>query len=372
MEKKKILIVSKSFHPENSPRSFRTTELVKELCRQGHDVTLYTLQNNEYQLPLVKQYGFTLKDIGKMRFPGFNPGKGDGKISFLFKRVLKRLLLMLFEYPDVELMFRVKKALKNESGYDMLISVAVPHPVHWGVAWARSKKHPIAKTWVGDCGDAYMGVIKHDSFGKLFYFKYLEKWFCRKVDVITIPHIQMQVNYYPEFRHKIVEISQGFKFEEVQAAKTAPDNPVPTFAFAGVFIRTTRNPGPLLDYIISTGKDFKFIAYTRTADILQPYKQKLGDKIEIRDYIPREELIKELGKMDFLVNIGFDPAQQAPSKLIDYYLSGRPILSLSTNQPDTKVVDEFLNGDYTNGFTYPSMDRFKIENVAAAFIKLCR
>lgn len=372
MEKKKILIVSKSFHPENSPRSFRTTELVKELCRQGHDVTLYTLQNNEYQLPLVKQYGFTLKDIGKMRFPGFNPGKGDGKISFLFKRVLKRLLLMLFEYPDVELMFRVKKALKNESGYDMLISVAVPHPVHWGVAWARSKKHPIATTWVGDCGDAYMGVIKHDSFGKLFYFKYLEKWFCRKVDVITIPHIQMQVNYYPEFRHKIVEISQGFKFEEVQAQQTAPNNAIPTFAFAGVFIRTTRNPGPLLDYIISTGKDFKFIAYTRTADILQPYKQKLGDKIEIRDYIPREELIKELGKMDFLVNIGFDPAQQAPSKLIDYYLSGRPILSLSTNQPDTTVLDEFLNGNYANGFTYPSMDRFKIENVAAAFIKLCR
>lgn len=372
MEKKKILVVSKSFHPENSPRSFRTTELVKELCRQGHDVTLYTLQNSEYQLPLAKQFGFTLKDLGKLRFPSFNTKKGEGKISFTFKRVMKRLLLMLFEYPDIELMFKVKKALKKESGYDMLISVAVPHPVHWGVAWARTKVHPIAKTWVGDCGDAYMGVIKHDSFGKLFYFKYLEKWFCRKVDVITIPHLQMQVNYYPEFRHKIVEISQGFKFEEVQAETGTVNNPVPTFAFAGVFIRTTRNPGPLLDYIISTGKDFKFIAYTRTADVLAPYKQKLGDKIEIRDYIPREQLIKELGKMDFLVNIGFDPAQQAPSKLIDYYLSGRPILCLNTNTPDKKTTDEFLNGDYTNGFKYPSMDRFKIENVAAAFLQLCR
>lgn len=372
MEKKKILVVSKSFHPENSPRSFRTTELVKELCRQGHDVTLYTLKNDEYQQPLVKQYSFTLKDLGKLRFKNFVFKKTDGKATILFKRIMVRVMLMFFEYPDIELMFKVKKALKNESGYDLLISVAVPHPVHWGVAWARKKNHPIAKTWVADCGDAYMGVIKHDSFGKAFYFKYLEKWFCRKADVIAIPHIQMQVNYYPEFRHKIVEISQGFKFDEIQANGIKVNNPVPTLAFAGVFIRTTRNPGPLLDYIISTGKDFKFIAYTRTGDILQPYKERLGDKIEIRDYIPREQLIKELGNMDFLVNIGFDPAQQAPSKLIDYYLSGRPILSLSTNQPDTKVVDEFLQGNYTNGFKYPSMDRFKIENVTAAFLKLCR
>lgn len=371
MEKKKILIVSKSFHPENSPRSFRTTELVKELCRQGHNVTVYTLENPEHQQPLVQKFGFALKGLGRLRFKNFAPGRDDGKVIFLLKRIITRLMLMLFEYPDIELMFKVKKALKKESGYDMLISVAVPHPVHWGVAWARKKNHRIAKTWVGDCGDAYMGVIKHDSFGKLFYFKYLEKWFCRKVDVITIPHIQMQVNYYPAFRHKIVEISQGFKFDEVQASGAPVSNPVPTFAFAGVFIRTTRNPGPLLDYIISTGRDFKFIAYTRTGDILQPYKEKLKEKLEIRDYIPREALIKELSKMDFLVNIGFDPAQQAPSKLIDYYLSGRPILSLATNEPDTKVVDEFLSGNYTNCFQYPTMDRFKIENVTESFLRLC-
>lgn len=371
MEKKKILIVSKSFHPENSPRSFRTTELVKEFCRQGHDVTLYTLKDDEHQQPLVKEFGFTLKDLGKLKFKNFSV-TNNNPVTFFIKRVMIRLTLMFLEYPDIELMFKVKKALKNESGYDLLVSVAVPHPVHWGVAWARKKNNPVAKTWVADCGDAYMGVVKHDSFGKAFYFKYLEKWFCRKADFIAIPNINMQVNYYPEFRNKIVEISQGFRFEDVQVKNPAIKNGVPTFAFAGVFIRTTRNPGPLLDYIISTGKDFKFIAFTRTPDILQPYKEKLGDKVETRDYLPRETLIKELSKIDFLVNIGFDPAQQAPSKLIDYYLSGRPILSLNTNEPDIKVVDEFLAANYTNGFSYPNMDRFRIENVTKQFLALCR
>jgi len=36
----KILIVSNAFYPEISPRSFRTTELAKELSRQGHKDTL--------------------------------------------------------------------------------------------------------------------------------------------------------------------------------------------------------------------------------------------------------------------------------------------------------------------------------------------
>ena len=37
----RILIVSGDFYPNNSPRSFRTTELVKEMSKLGHDVTLY-------------------------------------------------------------------------------------------------------------------------------------------------------------------------------------------------------------------------------------------------------------------------------------------------------------------------------------------
>ena len=36
-----ILIVSGDFFPNNSPRSFRTTELVKELANRGNEVTLY-------------------------------------------------------------------------------------------------------------------------------------------------------------------------------------------------------------------------------------------------------------------------------------------------------------------------------------------
>ena len=39
-DSKKILMVSDACYPELSPRAFRTTELARELAREGHRVTL--------------------------------------------------------------------------------------------------------------------------------------------------------------------------------------------------------------------------------------------------------------------------------------------------------------------------------------------
>ena len=368
MLRKKILVVSNAFYPEISPRSFRTTELVKEMCRQGHAVTLYTERKEQYHAPIEKEFGVVIKDLGQRKFTLLDLTRGSNPVV-LFKRVFNRALLQLVEFPDIEWMFKVKKALKNEAGYDMLISIAAPHSVHWGVAWARTATHPIATTWVADCGDPYMGTIM-DSFRKFFYFKYFEKWFCRKADHITVPIIVMKENYYPEFRSKIVEIPQGFKFDEVPASDKKVSNLVPTFAFAGTFIRTLRNPTPLLQYLSTVDAPFKFIIYTKTTEQVIPFKEALKDKLEIRDYVPRLELLKILGGMDFLVNIAYDPVHQSPSKLIDYYLTGKPILSSSTNKFDKKTVDEFLQGNYSGRFQFNNIDQYRIENVCNSFINL--
>jgi hypothetical protein len=74
--------------------------------------------------------------------------------------------------------------------------------------------------------------------------------------------------------------------------------------------------------------------------------------------------------MDFLLNIGYDPVHQSPSKLIDYYLTGRPILSSDTNEFDHKIVDAFLQGDYTNSFSFDNIDQYRIENVCKKFLNL--
>ena len=369
MTEKKILIVSRSFYPINSPRSFRATELVKEFARQGHDVTLLTLKNEEYHNVFEREYGVSIKDFGPLRFPDIELNSKN-RFKYLLRRIWRRGLHLFLEYPDIELMYRVKRALEKESGYDLLISIAVPHPIHWGVAWARNEEKPIARIWAADCGDPYMGA-KLDSFNKLFYFQVFEKWFCRNADVITVPIEDAREGYYDKFHDKIKVIPQGFKFDEITTfPHRGSDNAVPTFGYAGSLIPNGRDPREFLEYLVSQKKDFKFILYTKTTALIEPFLERSDDRIIIKDYVPRKKLLEQLSKMDFLVNFENSSKLMMPSKLIDYYLTGRPVLSVSSSGINKDVIDQFLNGDYTNKYKFNGMDRYRIENVCNDFLEL--
>ncbi|MDP2160867.1 MAG: hypothetical protein Q8K02_10320, partial [Flavobacterium sp.] len=360
----KILLVTASFYPGNSPRALRATELAKEFSRLGHKVSVLTPVKSDSLISFAQKHRIELINLGSKDWKDIPT---NGSFSMI-KRAIRRILLMLFEYPQIQYLFVVKSKLKNLVGYDLMISNAVPYPVHWGVAFARTKKHPIAKTWVADCGDPYM-LLRYDNFPKLFYFKYLEKYFSRKADWITIPRISMLPNYYPEFHPKIKAIPQGFNFEETPIENYIP-NEVPTFAFAGTFLHKVRNPFDLLNTLSKWQKPFKFVVYTQDTSLLDDFQDILKEKLEIRKPIPRTELIAELSKMDFLVNIGYDPVNQMPSKLIDYYITKRPIFNYNMEDFDPLKVQEFLSGNYQTALLMPSVDEYDIRKVAKRFLDL--
>jgi hypothetical protein len=95
------------------------------------------------------------------------------------------------EPSKIELFFKVKNALRKykPGTFEKLISIAFPYPVHWGVAaiWdkKRSENNP-AKLWIADCGDPYM-LQENDTFTPVFYFGWVEKWFCKKIDYLSVP-----------------------------------------------------------------------------------------------------------------------------------------------------------------------------------------
>ena len=366
MHREKILIVCRSFYPEISPRSFRATELAKEFARQGHEVTvIFPTLGKDYS-SFEKEYGLRIKNLGSLRCKPVEL-KG-GKIEMLLRRGLRRITQVLFEYPDIELMFKVAKILKYEQGYDLLISVAVPHPIHWGVAKVWNKNNKIAKIWIADCGDPFM-FARLDTFNKAFYFKYFEKHFCRKCDFITIPTEGARTAYYPEFHQKIRVIPQGFKFDDIKLEPFRKTHEFPQFAYAGSFIPGIRDPRPFLDFLSGLKSNFKFYFYTSHSSLIISYKKILKDKIEILEYIPRKELIRRLCSMDFLVNFDNNTNEQLPSKLIDYLITGRPILNI-TKDLDKDTVMEFLEGNYHNALKIENPDQYRIENVCDSFLKL--
>lgn len=360
-----ILIVSGAFYPTNSPRSFRTTELAKQFLRLGHSVTLYFPETDYDYTKFQNEYPITIKHYWRKRnertFTGIS----------IVDRIIFRALNQLFDYPNILLKKSVYNAVKNESGYDLLVTIAAPHQIHWAFGLLYQQGIKAAKTWVADCGDPYM-LNGTGIYPKPKRYAQYEKLWCSMCDYITIPIEGAKKGYYPEFKTKLRVIPQAFNFSEVKIEEYKK-NEVPTFAYSGSLWPGSKDPRTLLDYlVVNKEKNFKFVIYTDKIHLLKQYKDILGDKLELNGFIPRLDLLKKLSKMDFLVNFEFSTGVQSPSKMIDYTLTKRPILVLYYDKLDTKTFDSFLNGNYSGASTLPNIEDYDIKNVAKRFLSLCK
>lgn len=362
----KILIISRSIHPNLSPRAHRATELAKELARQGHDVTLAAVLGKYDYTQFTIDTGIKICDLGMSKFE-WNSSDPEQKNISLWRKAIVFLLRKWLAFPDILVGKRTARFLKDCGHFDRLVTVAVPYPIHWGATYAKRHYENLKDTvWISDCGDPFMGnpIGSHP-----FYFKYVEKWWCRTTNFISVPTELAIDGYYPEFRDKIRVIPQGFVFDDSLVAEYKK-NDVPTFAYSGMVYPQKRDPRKFLDYLVERGGDFKFVVYTNNPAMFEPYKAPLGDKLEFRPYVPHDQLIHELSKMDFVVNIRNESTVQVPSKLIDYYLTHRPILEITSAFDEAETFEAFCKEDYRGQTLIDHPERYNITNVAKAFASL--
>lgn len=360
----KIVIIARNCFPKLGPRSHRATELAKELARQGHEVVLYALLGNYNYMSFEKETKVKVKNLGISKF-GISDNTEFSKRNY-FYRAIRKFLGKYLEFPNIELVSMVKNALECENNIDYLITIASPHTIHWGASGFIKKNKGKVKFWVADCGDPFM---KNPFHPHPFYFKNVEKKWGKLCNYITVPIKEAKKAYYPEFSGKIKVIPQGFSFRDIRLFDYTP-NTIPTFAYSGIVYDGLRDPTEFLKYLSTLKSDFRFIVYTKSVSAFNQFKHRLGNKLEIRDYIPREELIYELSKMDFLINFKNKSGVQQPSKLIDYAISKRPILDIDTSFDQKDIFHEYLDANYSRGKVVHNIERFNIENVARSFIIL--
>lgn len=359
----KIIIITHLFYPANTPRANRSFELAKELAKSNNVIVYCVTGGYDYTM-IEDTYGFKVKNLGKLFFSNYTSVYQG--YDYFFTRIFRKFFGKYLQYPEIELSYQTYRVLKKETNYDSIISIGAPHTIHWGVALFKSLTNN-KKKWIADCGDPFMGNM---NLKYPFYFKYIEKWFCKKVDFITVPMEDAKTGYYNEFLNKIKVIPQGFNFE-LSKINQYSGNKIITFIYSGIFYEKIRNPKPFLEYLITLDIDFRFIVYTKSHNLIEPYQIKLGDKLIIKEYIPREELLIQLSKADFLINFENINIQQSPSKLIDYALSGRPILSINTADVlDTTTINEFLNKNYYRRKNIDNIEQYNIKNVAIKFKNL--
>lgn len=357
----KVVIISHRCYPWLGPRSHRTTELAKELAQRGHKVILYALLGECDYTDFSNKTGIVIKNLGTSKF-GVPDNTGYSNKNIVY-RAFSKFFGKYIEFPLIELSPMVKRVLKKEGKIDYLISIAHPHSIHWGAANYIKNNRDKIRFWVADCGDPFMGNPFHTP---PFYFKRIEKKWCELCDFISIPVVEAKEGYYDEFEDKIKIIPQGYDFSNVKLSAYI-ENENPTFAYAGEVYKDLRDPTRFLDHLCTLDYSFQFVVYTKSTSYFENYKNELGDKLKINNYIPRDDLFKQLSKMDFLVNIKNDSGVQQPSKLIDYSLTKRPVIEITSAFNEKEIFNQFMNRNYKGRINLDDIEKYDINNVVNQF-----
>lgn len=369
-----ILVVSYHFYPENTPRAFRTFELVRQFCKNGHKVHLLLPNKSVFTDKPVQLQNLEISYLG----PKIQIINRTGVPVLPKKNVIKSIVKGAYTYFNpfansysyINQLFSFLKS--HQKSYEFIVSIGVPVASHIGVGLAlkRNKQLGAGAVKVAEYSDPF----SNQSYAKMFLaYKSLEKYVIKSFDYIIVPTpkaISSYLNMKDESKIKV--IPQGFDFSETKITGYEK-NPVPTFSYAGIFYDKIRNPEFFFQHLTKLTSDFRFIVFARktnfTAEVLHKYKALLGEKLVIHYDLARLDLINELSKMDFLINLDNNTSSQVPSKLIDYSLSRRPIYSTSQDSFNADVFNDFLSGNYETQMVIDIED-YNIVNVARKFIDL--
>lgn len=368
---KKMLIASRWYAPIKNPRAFRTYELLMEFVRREYDVSVFLPEDAEVHV----RANVVFVPYGKMAGSIDRANNSNVNLKFRFLARIRQIFLFLFgDGPKIirycySLYRSLKSSLRHHNDYDVILSISYPFYVNVALACLKRYVHP-STVLIADCGDPFYA---NPSFKKAFYLKYLEKWVLNQFDYVTIP-IEAARSCYLEYLppEKIKVIPQGFRLMDIPDG-VYQKNPVPTFGYAGVFYESIRNPRYFFEYLLTLKQDFRFVVYAIadgfTAGLLAEYKKKLGEKLDVREAVDRKVLISEMATWEFVINFNNDNSNQRPSKLIDYAMSKRPILSFNqaSFQPDLFLA--FLHGDYSDR-EHIDLSQYDIRTVVDKFEKL--
>lgn len=350
----KILVLCHYGIHENTPRSFRTLELIKALKNDKYDIDLLEGKYKRFTKNInVESTEDEVSSYSERREKKFKQIRKLG--SYVLNYLFGDMVILKCYLPNLNLVSSEK--------YDVVISIGQPFYPH--MISAKLNNGNIVK--IADCGDPF--YIENSNMGK--HIEQLQKFVLNKMDYITIP-VESAKSYYRKYvpDKKIKVIPQGVDFSSFDTCEYRK-NDVPTFAYAGVFYDKIRDPRFFLQYLIDCKKEYKFILYT---DISNPfYLEKIKPIVEascgrivVGGLISRNRCIKELSTMDFVINFENNSKNQSPSKLIDYGIAGRPVLSFSEKTFDSDIFNQFLEGNYTDRL-YFDISQYDINNVKQKF-----
>lgn len=312
------------------------------------------------------------------------------KIKIIIIKALRRLEYKFdkntIAYYEKRITIKKIRELNKKKKYDCIISVS--QPFYTSVAVRKAlRKNKNTKFLVYQL-DPYSNNISEKIEYKDLKMK-IEKKVFERADNIIVTDLIYEEDKNCELKNYCNKMSiLKFPVIEKKYIKKCNDDieldkEYINCVFAGHLYENIRDPRYVLE-LFSKLKNKKIrlvIIGTGMRDLLNKYKDKLGESLVIYDKVSKEAAFNAMINANILVNIGNNISNQMPSKILDYISTGKPILNFykisncptleytkdyqlafdinENNKINNKLINEFGKFCVDNKYQYIAFEKIK-------------
>ncbi len=360
--KKKILVISYYFAPQNTIGAIRPTKMVKYLERQGYDVTVLcgagmdasvdpTLARDLQQMKdvrILREWN-PVRRMKERRQAQSGPAAGrtpaaDGAVSGGFLQLLKKkaakladsVYLYLCWLSDRHFLHLAKREIRKLNGtYDVVFSSYSSMAVHEAARYAQ--KRGKARKWIADFRDEVNMNFRWQEPRRVRYLEMVKK----NADIISA--VSEGFLDMMDLTGTGRVLSNGFDWEDLPAAQPAADNGKIRVVYCGFLSEgrkkvANRDITPmmrslrrLMDEGLLTKDELQLVYAGKESHLFMEAAQTCGLEALVEDHglVSREESIRLQQGADVLLMASWHMASQRgilTGKLFEYMMMNRPIV----------------------------------------------
>jgi len=367
--KKRILLISCFFYPQNRIPVLRIGQWAKYWASEGHDVTVLTSKKYSFMGPfgLDPELPEGVKVIEVPCIPGFlqrsatsstenkrppESGKSASTESSLKKNVrsLRGYIGSTVDIHDLWVgpAFKAGLRLLTENRYDAIVSSYSPPAAHI-VASKLKKKHPNL-VWFADFRDLWANNHITSAKGVFKWIEGAREKHCLRGRADAIITVSQPLAADLQARHPdlpVWVVENGFDPQEfpswVQAISEAPKlSGNITICYAGTIYPNRRDPTPLFNAVnelIDSGQlsankisiEFYGQNERELSEIIQRTRANRHHTIKIKGFVTRQASLEAQRRSDLLLLLeSGEPLARGmlTGKVFEYLVSGIPILAV--------------------------------------------
>ncbi|MCC6410165.1 MAG: hypothetical protein IT270_00820, partial [Saprospiraceae bacterium] len=279
---------------------------------------------------------------------GQKPGKPAN--TLLWANKLYKTLWQNLYFPDDAVVwqrpvFQSAVELLEKNAFDRLITVSLPFSCHM-VGWKLKQRFP-AVHWTADIGDPF-SLQAQPLNNWSARSRQWEKTVLETADTTVVTTPATRELYAAEFGHKAVEkmrVAPPLLDPPWQKNSTpSVQDGVLRLGYFGAFYKGVRDPGPLFDLydkMLHQGRPFELHWH---GNVPPEAWEEIGTRpfLKVHGLQSRDTVRNAMMCMDVLVNVGNKTLWQLPSKAVEYYASGKPVLHLAVVEGD--AFERFFEG----------------------------